>query len=275
LDEETAKGIKQSPSDYYLPFEEVTVTNTSDMDLNDWYIPSENGASVMLMHGLGEFPYHMLEEAEMLYRNGYGSLLVSVRNHNFSDGDTLSFGCDDREMEDLEAWYQYLIQKDDIDPEKIGILGQSMGGSLVLQYSAQNDEMKAVVAHSPFASIKDTLLTTVIWRLDLAEKYLEWTASLIAYPMLFWMEQEIDCNLSELASVDVVGDISPRAVYVMQAEDDEVVSATGGEMLDEAAYEPKEFWLCGDTGHHDCDTVHPAEFETRIIDFFNQYILGE
>jgi pimeloyl-ACP methyl ester carboxylesterase len=272
-EEEKEEGVKQSPADYDLPFEELTITNSSGMELHGWYIPSKNGASVILMHGWNEFPYEMLEEAEMLYRNGYGSLLVTVRNHNFSDGDIVSFGCDDREMEDLEAWYQVLLQKDDVDPEKIGILGHSMGGSLVLQYAAQNENLKAVVAHSPFASVKDTFLTTVIWRLDLSEN-LEWAAVLMADPMLFWMEQEIDCNLSEVASVDVIGEISPQPVYIMHAGDDDVVSSTSGELLLEAAKDPKEFWLCEDTGHHDCDTVYPAEFERRIIDFFNTNLLG-
>lgn len=274
-EEEREEGILQSPSDYDLPFEEVAVTNRSGMNLNGWHIPSENGSSVILLHGLNEFPYHMLEEAEMLYRHGYGSLLITVRDHNFSTPDMISFGCDDREMEDIEAFYQFLLTKDDVDPDKISILGQSMGGSLVIQYAAQNEDIRAVIAHSPFASIKDTLLTGIIWRLELKEKNLEWIAPLLASPMVFWMEQEIDCNISELASVDEIDEISPRPVYIMHAEDDDVVSATSGEMLHDAAGDPKEYWLCPNTGHHDCDTVHPEEFEQRMIEFFDRYLLEE
>lgn len=257
------------PQDAGLAYEDVTVNTADGLDLHGWYMPSENGAAIMLLHGMHEFPYHLMEEAAMLQRHGYGALLISVRGHNFNDGDTLSFGCDDREMADLEAWYQYLLQRDDVNPDRIGILGQSMGGSLVLQYAQQNEDIKATVAHSPFSSIADVTETFIVWRTGLPT----WVAGLIAGDMMFWFEREMDCNLSELSAKKMIGDISPRPVYIMQAENDDVVTAVSGELLMEAAGEPKTYWLCEGSGHHECDTDYPEEFENRIIDFYDRYLL--
>jgi alpha-beta hydrolase superfamily lysophospholipase len=257
------------PEDAGLAYEEVTVTSSDGMTLNGWYMPSANGAAVMLMHGMHEFPYHMMEEAGMLQRYGFGALLISVRDHNFGDGDTISFGCDDREMADLEAWYQYLIQQDGIDPDKIGILGQSMGGLLVIQYAQKNENIKAVVAHSTLSSVSDTVETAVAWRTGLPL----WAAGLLAGDMMFWMEQELDCDFSEVSAKDLIGDISPRPVFIMHAENDEVVAPDSGELLMAAAGDPKTYWVCAGSFHHECDTDYPQEFEERIIGFFSQYLL--
>jgi dipeptidyl aminopeptidase/acylaminoacyl peptidase len=128
LTEDTSKPVPVIRyEDTGLDLEEVTVVNDSGMVLNGYFAPSENGAAVMLLHGATAFPYHMNQEAIMLGRHGYGVLLITVRDHNFSDGDTLSFGCDDREMEDIRAWHQFLNQQEGIDPEKVGLLGPKRG----------------------------------------------------------------------------------------------------------------------------------------------------
>ncbi|HSG18887.1 MAG TPA: alpha/beta fold hydrolase [Anaerolineae bacterium] len=251
-----------------LPLEQVSVINDSGMTLNGWYMPSQNGAAVMLMHGATAFPYHMLEEAKSLERHGYGALLISVRNHNFGDGDTLSFGCDDREMEDFDAWFEFLKQQEGIDPDRIGLMGQSMGGTLAIQYAAQNEGIRAVVAHSAPSSVKDAVETFTAWMTGLPP----WVANLIAGNMLFWVDTEIDCEMSVVSAKEWIDDISPRAVYILHGGDDKQLPAASGEWLFATAGEPKYYWLCPDSGHHECDTDYPAEFEERIIGFFDDHL---
>ncbi len=253
-----------------LEYEEVSVISSDGLTLNGWYIPTQNGAAVMLMHGLTAFPYHMLEEAAILQRHGYGALLISVRNHNFSDGDTLSLGCDNREMADLEAWYQFLKKQNGVDPEKIGLLGQSMGGSLVIQYGRLNKEIKAVVAHSAFPSVDESVVSFSASKTGLPT----WLVKLIAEDLLFWAEREIECDWSTVSARDWIGDISPRAVYILAGGQDDQLPANSGQWLMDAANDPKFYWLCEGSGHHECDTDYPEEFETRIIDFFDQYLLN-
>ena len=259
-----------TPEERGLDYEEVSVTTSDGFTLNGWYMPTQNGAAVMLMHGFTAFPYHMLEEADILQQHGYGALLISVRNHNFSDGDTLSFGCDNREMADLEAWYQFLIEQDGVDPDKIGMLGQSMGGSLVIQYAHLNENIKAVVAHSAAPSFDDTVVSFAAYTTGLPT----WVSKLIAGPILFWIDREIDCDLSTVSAKDWIGDISPRAIYILNGGRDDQLPANSEQLLLDAAGEPKFSWLCEGSGHHECDTDYPEEFETRIIDFFDQYLLN-
>jgi len=254
-----------------LDLEEVTVVNDSGMSLNGFYAPSQNGAAVMLLHGATAFPYHMLEEAMMLRRHGYGVALISVRSHNFSDGDTLSFGCGGREMEDLRAWHQFLNRQDGVDPEKVGLLGQSMGAILAIQYAAQSEGIKAVVAVSAPASLEHTMRTLITAKTGLPPGI----ARLMTGLSMFWTEREIGCDPSTISPMDWIGEISPRAVYILHGESDPQLPADSGKILYEAAGEPKYYWLCEGSGHHECDTDYPQEYEERIVGFFDDYLLGD
>jgi uncharacterized protein len=257
----------QSPEGYGLTYENVKVTTSDGLSLVGWYVPAEGGPAIMLVPGYEEPRYLLLEEAEMLHRHGYGALLLSVRAHDLSDGDLASFGCGDREMADLEAWYQYLRTRSDVDRARIGLLGQSMGGSLVLQYARQNEGIGAVVAHSPFSSVTDTVQTVVAWKTGLPG----W---LFGPFMLFWAGREIDCDLTSVSAEDWIGEISPRPVFILDAGRDDVVSTNSGEDLFEAAGDPKEWWQCEECGHHELDTVRPQDFEEKVVGFFDRYLTG-
>ncbi len=271
IDEETAEGrFFMNPAELDLPYEDVTVTNASGMHLYGWYIPSENGAVVMLQHGWLELPYHMLEEAEMLHRHGYGALLTTVRAHNFSDGETVSFGC--HEMEDLDAWYNTLLDRPEVDDQKIGILGQSMGGSLVIQYAHQNENIKAVVTHSAFSSMPD------VFQVGIKNNFPgipDWFAGIFRETMVFWLDNILDCDIKSISAKTWIADISPRPVLVIDAEGDTTVNEDAGELLLEAAGEPVGFWQCPGSDHHQCDTDYPQEFEERVVGFFDRVLLGE
>ncbi|MDX1613370.1 MAG: alpha/beta hydrolase [Candidatus Promineifilaceae bacterium] len=265
------QGLLQDPAQYDLPYEDVIVFNEEGMALRGWYIPSQNGAAVILQHGYAETRYLLLEEAAMLHRHGYGALLTTIRAHDGSEGERLTFGCDGGEIADLDAWYNYLLTRAEVDPLRIGILGQSLGGSLAIQYASQNTGIAAAVAHSSFASVEDAMATIINRRSALPEL----PPFLFVEPVLFWGQLEVDCDLMSVSPKDWIGDISPRAVFIIGAELDKAIPADSADLLVEAAGEPVASWTCADAGHHQCDTRWPGEFEERLIDFFDRYLLQD
>jgi fermentation-respiration switch protein FrsA (DUF1100 family) len=263
---EERSAIDETPASYGLVYEDVIVTTPDGLKLAGWYVPSQNGAAVMAQHGYKSDRTEMLEEAEMLHRHGYGVLVTSVRAHDLSEGELVSFGY--REMQDLEAWYQYLLARDDVEPGKIGILGNSMGGSLAIQYTAENGEIKAVVGHSAFSSLDDTVATSI--------QHFTGLPSFPFAPMIvFWAEQEVGFDSSSINAKNWIAEISSRPVFLIQGGADEIISVTSGELLYEAAGEPKELWYEPDLGHATFDLDRPEEFEARVIAFFDIYVLGQ
>jgi fermentation-respiration switch protein FrsA (DUF1100 family) len=266
---EDRDAIEQSPGDFGAPYEDMVVTTSDGLDLVGWYIPSQNGALVILQHGYEENRQNMLEEAEMLYNHGYGVLVSSTRGHDLNGEDMITFGC--REMEDMEAWYQAMLSRDDVDPERIGILAQSMGGSLAIQYSKENEKIKAVMGHSPLTSLNDTVFIGLKHYSPVPEPLIPTLAPLI----VFWGERITGCDLDAISAKEWIGEISPRPVYLICGGIDNLVIEENCRALYAAAREPIEFWFEEECDHHECDTTYPEEFERRMIGFFDQHLLSE
>jgi fermentation-respiration switch protein FrsA (DUF1100 family) len=253
-----------TPAAYGLAYEDVLITSSDAIELVGWYIPSQNGALVMAQHGYKNNRAEMLSEAAMLAKHGYGVLVTTVRAHDYSDGEQISFGV--REMDDLEAWYQYLLERGDVDADRIGMLGNSYGGALVIQYAAQNSAIKAVVAHSAFSSLEDTVGTSV-----------SHFANVPRFPfaplIVFWAEREAGFTAADIDTTAWVSQLSPRPIMLMQGGADTSISPDSGERLFAAAGEPKYLWYEPELGHVMFDGARPEEFESRVVGFYDSYLL--
>jgi dipeptidyl aminopeptidase/acylaminoacyl peptidase len=263
---ETRKLPEENPSNFNLPYEDVEITSPDGLKLAGWFVPSQNGAVIIMQHGYKSTRKELLNEAEMMYRHGYGILLTTVRAHDHSDGEMITFGM--KEIDDLEAWYQYVVTRNDIDPEKIGMLGNSYGGMLAIQFTAHNKKIKAVVADCAFSSLNDTVETSV-----------EYFTDLPAFPfaplIVFWAERETGFKTEDIDATKWIAQISPRPVFLMQGGADVVISADSGQRLYDAAGEPKELWFDPELGHVGFDKERAAEFEQRVSKFFDKYLLGQ
>ena len=82
--------------------------------------------------------------ARLLVSEGYGVLLFDRRGEGESDGDPNALGW--RGTRDLEAAIAYLRSRPDVDPDRIGGVGLSVGGEMMLQAAAQNDDFRAIVS---------------------------------------------------------------------------------------------------------------------------------
>jgi fermentation-respiration switch protein FrsA (DUF1100 family) len=264
---EERRPITETPADYGLPYEEVTVTTEDGLKLAGWYVPSENCATVIAQHGYKGDRQDLLLEADFLHRHGYGVLLTSMRAHDQSDGELFTFGKD--EMQDFEAWYQYLLTRDDVDPDRIGIIGESMGGALSIKYSAENSSIKALVAHSAFSSLDDTV--------EIGVQHFTGLPPFPFAPMiLFWAERETGVETSDVNAKEWIKGVSPRPVFILQGGADDHVSVESGEWLYEAAGEPKELWFEAEAVHHGFDEEpFVEEYERRVVAFYDRHLLGE
>lgn len=263
---ETRELPDETPADYNLEFEDVTVTNPDGMKLAGWFIPSESGAVIIMQHGYKSTRDELLNEAEMMHRHGYGLLVSSIRAHDYSEGQLITLG--KYEVDDMEAWYQYLLTRSDVNPDQIGIVGNSYGGMLSIQYAAQNKNIKAVVANSAFSSMTDTVSTSV-----------EHFTGLPEFPfvplIVIWAEQDTGIKMEEIDATQWIPLISPRPVFLMQGGADIVISPGSGQLLYDAANEPKELWFDPELGHVEFDKERAEEYEARVVAFFDQYLLGQ
>lgn len=254
----------QRPIDFGMVYDEVSVTTPDRLKLVGWYIPGTNGALVIAQHGYKADRGEMLNEAAMLRRRGYAVLLTTTRAHDLSDGDVITFG--KMERQDLGAWLDFVRSLEEIDDERIGMLGNSLGGTLAIEFAATHDDIKALATHSAFSSLSDTIDTSI-----------RFFTGLPPFPfaplITFFAERRAGIRAADVDAKKWIAAISPRPVLLLQGGTDVVISTASGQALYDAAREPKELWFEPKVGHAGFDRALPGEYERRVAGFFDRYLL--
>jgi fermentation-respiration switch protein FrsA (DUF1100 family) len=232
-------------------------------------VAGENGATIIVQHGTPGGRQDALFEAEFFNRHGFNVLFGSFRAHDENEGNLITFGAN--EVKDLEAWYQYLLTRADVDPAKIGLYGESMGGGTGILYTAENEGISALATGSAFAFTQNTVETFTEHELGTPD----WITPIIARFLLFWAEREGNFKSDDVDTEKVICNISPRPVFIIQGLKDDKISPDNGQLLYDAACEPKDVWLLPDAGHVNFEEFVPEEYEQRLVSFFEQYLLTE
>jgi len=238
-------------------FEEVSFTTSDGLQLQGWYVPSKNGAAVISFPGR-KGPQ---KPARLLARHGYGVLLFDRRGEGESEGDPNTLGWVGNR--DVKAAIAFLQARPDVDGDRIGALGLSVGGEVLLQTAAETDELKAVVSEGAgMRSVREAV-------------HLSGTDKIVATPVF----AIVTAGTAVFAS-----DLPPRGLTDLSAEITQPVlfihatPGQGGETLTEKYYDaakgPKEYWAAPG-GHTGAIDAAPEEYERRLVGFFDRTLLDK
>jgi len=236
-------------------YEEVAFTTSDGLRLEGWYVPSKNGAAVIVFPGR-KGPQ---KAAEMLAEHGYGVLLFDRRGEGESEGDPNALGW--AGTRDVAAAISFLKGRADVDGGRIGGVGLSVGGEVMLQAAAETGDLKAVVSegagirsiceavHAPGS---DRWIATPAW------------GPLTAATALF------ASDLPPPSLTDLSAELS-TPVYFIYA-----TPGQGGENLNPTYYaatrQPKSIWAA-EGEHTGAITAEPEEYERRVVPFFDRTLL--
>ena len=124
-----------------LPHERVTFPASDGVRLSGWYVPSRNGAAVVLVHGGGGDRQGTILHARMLAKAGYGVLLYDARGRGESQGHENAAGWQwDR---DVRGAVSFLTRR---GIDQIGLLGLSTGAEAVVTEAGSDKRVDVVVA---------------------------------------------------------------------------------------------------------------------------------
>jgi uncharacterized protein len=237
-------------------FEEVSFTTSDGLRLKGWYVPSKNGAAVISFPGR-KGPQ---KPARMLARHGYGVLLFDRRGEGASEGDPNAYGW--RGTRDLRAAISYLQSRPEVDPDRIGGIGLSVGGEVMLQAAAETDAFKAIVSEGAgVRSVREAVHVPG------------------AVKVIFTQISAI----STLGTAVFASDLPPPSLTDLSAEISEplfVIYSDGGQggetisrQYHDAATGPKELWEAPG-GHTGAIDAAPEEYERRVVAFFDRALLN-
>jgi uncharacterized protein len=113
----------------------VSFVSGGGAKLAAWYVPSKNRAAVVLAHGTNADRSALLPELRILANAGFGVLAFDWPGDGESTGH-IEWG--QEEQDALRAALGWLTMQHDIDPQRIGGFGFSMGGYTLAQVAAQD-----------------------------------------------------------------------------------------------------------------------------------------
>ena len=256
----THTGRTAVTPDLGVPFESVKLTTSDDLELAASYVPSKNRAAVILYPGATR-----ADEARMLIRHGYGVLLLDPRGQGRSEGDTVRWVGD----RDILGGVDYLRSRPDVDGGRIGGLGFSVGGELLLEAAAKSTGLKAVVSEGAGIRVGEGL--------EAGEGMSE-TVRALWNPASFVLSAATTMFSNHgppPAIVDRIGQIAPRAVFLIYADPGMGGEATRQVRYFEAAGQPKAIWKVPGSAHTGGIDTLPAEYERRVVAFFDRALLAK
>ena len=139
-------------ADYGLEGEQIWVVAKDGITINAYVVPnSESKGNVLILHGMhGMDATSLFDYASFIFDAGYTPVVVDMRAHGKSEGESLSFGY--LETLDVMAVVDFLKEDNRYKDQPIIIYGLSMGGSTAVNTAAISDQVDGIIAISPFKS---------------------------------------------------------------------------------------------------------------------------
>jgi dienelactone hydrolase len=156
--------LTRTPADAGLTYEDVSFRASDGVALRGWFMPADGVAPVVVfVHGwmwnrlgnvAGQTPVpdrdvDFLPAVRALHDAGFGVLLFDLRGHGESADAPGPQTYGPVEARDFDGAVDYLRTRDDVDAGRIGAIGTSAGGNVVLYGVPDAPIVKAVLAIQP------------------------------------------------------------------------------------------------------------------------------
>lgn len=152
--------LTRTPADAGLAYEQAKFRASDGVALEGWFVPAPGVApAIVFVHGwmwnrlgnvAGQVPVpdkdvDFLPATRALHDAGYHVLLFDLRNHGRS-GRRLPITFGVREAFDVQGALAYLRSRADVDNDRLGLLGCSMGANACLYGTPDAQPVKAILA---------------------------------------------------------------------------------------------------------------------------------
>lgn len=231
--------------------------------LNGWYLPAPHPApapALLFCHGAWTGRRECLPLALQFHAAGYSVLCFDFRAHGESAGRYLTVG--HHEAHDVLGAVAFLAAQPEVDPDRIGVVGYSMGAAAAIRAAAASPAIAAVVADSPYADFEDAVQYS--FRQVVGRCVPRYPFAPLALGWARWLTR---VDPRRLRPVEAIGRLAPRPILLIHGQEDEIVPARHAAMLFDAADEPKELWLVPGATHVGARMEDPDAYFRRVSTF--------
>lgn len=260
------KEQEDHPSAYGLEFEDVEfVSRRGDVTLRGWYISGqEEKPALILVHGIGSVRSgdRAVDLASRLAGKGFNILMFDLRGHGTSGGDQVSGGY--FEQWDVLGAFDFLAGMG-IQPGRIGLVGFSMGAATAILAAAQEPDMGAVVADSPYAKASELIAH------EAARKtvFPGWLTPIFVPTSVLMADWFYGIDLGSLVPETAVAELS-YPILVIHGTADSRIPYQQGQRVQQSAPAGSSIWLAPDVDHMDAFLTYPEEYVERVAVYLEE-----
>jgi fermentation-respiration switch protein FrsA (DUF1100 family) len=193
---------------------DVELTSADGTAIHAWWLPSPGAKGALLYcHGnAGNLSHRGVSIARLRDKLGESVLIFDYPGYGKSAGSPTEQGCYDA----AEAAYNWLVERQQIDPEQIIVYGGSLGGGVALDLASRKPH-RAVVLINTFTSLPDVGASIYPW-----------------LPVRWLMRNRYD-NLGKICKCG-------KPIFIAHAQNDDLIPFALGEKLYQACPSPKCFF---------------------------------
>ena len=244
------RTLFQTPGLYGLEYQPVELHAADGTELFAWFLPARGKAqgTVLYLHGNGQNISTQFANVAWMPAAGFNVLALDYRGYGGSQGTPSLAGA----QLDIDAAMTALLARPDVDPGRIAVFGQSLGGALAIYYVAHSryrDNVKALVVDSAFSDYER------IGQEKLA-------AAIVTWPFQWFASLTIDNRYSPEAAVRL---LSPVPLLLIHGDADTLVPLHHSQRLYELAGYPKQLWVVPGAGH--IQAVKEKEVRRRLGEY--------
>lgn len=236
---------------------EVHMAGPGGRQLFAWLVlpPQATGRpvpAVLVMHGWGANAAMMWPVVRPLHQAGFAVLLMDARCHGRSDDE--AFTSMPRFAQDIAAGLAWLRQQPGVAPDRIALLGHSVGAAAALLHASGRHDVRAVISLSAFAHPREVM------RRFMADKR-------VPYPVLGWyvlrhVQHVIGVSFDDIAPVHTLTRVRCPVLLVHGRQDPVVPVGDAHRLL--AANDGARLLLVN--GDHDLRATLTPHADT-LVDF--------
>jgi dienelactone hydrolase len=247
-----------TPASRGLAYRDVWLRTGDGVGLAAWYLPSRNGAAVVLLPGAGSTRSAVVSQAAVRAQHGYGALLLDTRGHGRSGGHAMDFGWHGNQ--DIAAAVSWLAHRPEVRGGRIALLGLSMGGEQALVAAGSDRRIRAVVAEGVIGE----QLADHGWLPQgpdgMTQRGLEW--------VMYSAAGLLSGTRPPMSIPNAIRAAAPRPELIIAggAQPDEPVAAR---WFQAAAPASVRVWVAPGAGHTAALATDPAAWQARVTTFLD------
>lgn len=261
-----SKGLIDDAFYKSLQKEDIELTSIDGLKLSGFFIPSKNKSKkfIILVHGISIAYIGSLKYINLFYKNNFNILVIHQRRHGKSEGMYSTYGY--FEKQDLNLWINYLIDRFG-KGILLGLHGESMGASTVLQAIPLNNNIKFVIEDCGYSDLYELLKYKINLEYPKILRYPLYTSLWINS---FFIKSRCNFKIKDVSPIKVVSQTTVPIMFIHGNKDNFVPWYMCKDLYNAKKYGLKEILLVDDAAHAEALEKDPTLYEEEILKFIHR-----